>query len=200
MNVHSHPGRTAADRRRAVLDAAAQLFVERGFHGTTVPAIAEQAAVATGTIYRHFEGKEALVNALYRESKRALMSSLIEGFPFDSSPREQVRAFWFRLAEFARESPLAFDFLELNHHADYLDAESMSLEAGALAPFHAFFASEAARAAIKPMPPEALMALVWGMFSGMVRASRLGHLPWSDALVAQAEVACWDALRKQEGN
>ena len=49
--------------------AALELFVERGFYGTAVPEIAERAGVGAGTIYRYFESKEALVNALYREQK-----------------------------------------------------------------------------------------------------------------------------------
>ena len=47
------------DKREAVLGAALELFVERGFHGTTVPEIAERAGVGAGTIYRHFASKEA---------------------------------------------------------------------------------------------------------------------------------------------
>src|SRR5690606_27876447 len=53
------------DKREAILHAALELFVERGFWGTAVPEIAEKAGVGAGTIYRYFESKEALVNALY---------------------------------------------------------------------------------------------------------------------------------------
>ena len=49
-----------ADKREAILQAALELFAERGFHGTSVPSVAERAGVGAGTIYRHFESKEAL--------------------------------------------------------------------------------------------------------------------------------------------
>ena len=52
-------------KHEAILDAALALFVERGYHGTAVPAIAERAGVAAGTIYHHFESKEQLVNAVF---------------------------------------------------------------------------------------------------------------------------------------
>jgi hypothetical protein len=35
------------------------------------------------------------------------------------------------------------------------------------------------------------MALVWGAFVGLVKASRLGYLPLDDKKLAQAGTACW---------
>jgi TetR/AcrR family fatty acid metabolism transcriptional regulator len=51
----------AALRRAQILDAAAQVFAERGFHPTTVRDVAKAAGVADGTIYNYFENKTALL-------------------------------------------------------------------------------------------------------------------------------------------
>jgi TetR/AcrR family fatty acid metabolism transcriptional regulator len=51
----------AALRRTQILDAAAQVFAERGFHRTTVHDVAKAAGVADGTIYNYFENKTALL-------------------------------------------------------------------------------------------------------------------------------------------
>lgn len=51
----------AALRRAQILDAAAQVFAERGFHRTTVHDVAKAAGVADGTIYNYFENKTALL-------------------------------------------------------------------------------------------------------------------------------------------
>ena len=73
MSRHERsPRRAVGDKREAILAAATELFVERGFHGTTVPEIAERAGVGAGTIYRHFASKEAVVNELFRLHKQAL--------------------------------------------------------------------------------------------------------------------------------
>ncbi len=48
-------------RRAQILDAAAQVFAERGFHRTTVRDVAKAAGVADGTIYNYFENKTALL-------------------------------------------------------------------------------------------------------------------------------------------
>ena len=45
------------DKADAILAAALNLFVERGFHGTSVLSVAERAGVAAGTIYHYFVAK-----------------------------------------------------------------------------------------------------------------------------------------------
>jgi AcrR family transcriptional regulator len=50
--------------RRALLDAAARLFAERGVSGASVDAIAEAAGRTSGALYDHFGSKEGLLFAL----------------------------------------------------------------------------------------------------------------------------------------
>src|SRR5271166_1566714 len=45
-------------RRQEVLEAAARLFKSKGYEATSVDDIAEEADIAKGTIYYHFETKE----------------------------------------------------------------------------------------------------------------------------------------------
>src|SRR5688572_22762385 len=120
--------RVVSDKREAILTAALELFVERGFYGTAVPEIADKAGVGAGTIYRDFESKEALVNAIYRQTKLRFAQVVLDGFPATATTREQFRALWMRMAKFATENRDAFIFLELHHHARYLDAESRAVE------------------------------------------------------------------------
>src|SRR5258706_3253436 len=67
------------DKRRRILDAALRAFADRGFHGTIVPEVAEAAGVGTGSLYRYFANKEALVNEVYRDAKLRLRASLLDG-------------------------------------------------------------------------------------------------------------------------
>jgi AcrR family transcriptional regulator len=51
-------------RREQILDAAAQVFLDRGLDQATMADVAEAAAVAKGTIYLYFDSKSALLTAL----------------------------------------------------------------------------------------------------------------------------------------
>ncbi len=61
--------RTERGRRtlRAILDAAAAEFGERGFHETGITQITQRAGVALGTFYTYFDSKEDVFRALVRD-------------------------------------------------------------------------------------------------------------------------------------
>lgn len=53
--------------RSEILSSAHRLFVERGFHGTSVRQIAQEAGIALGGIYNHFSSKEDVFTAVFLE-------------------------------------------------------------------------------------------------------------------------------------
>ena len=53
-----------AETRTRLLDAAAELFAERGIEASSVDAIADLAGRTSGAVYDHFGGKEGLLYAL----------------------------------------------------------------------------------------------------------------------------------------
>ena len=57
-------GERRAETRQRLLDAAAELFAERGVEGSSVDAIAERADRTSGAVYDHFGGKDGLLFAL----------------------------------------------------------------------------------------------------------------------------------------
>src|SRR5689334_9580535 len=58
--------RDAARNRQRILQAAREVFAERGL-GVTLDDIADRAGVGVGTVYRRFADKEALIDALFEE-------------------------------------------------------------------------------------------------------------------------------------
>jgi AcrR family transcriptional regulator len=185
-----------SDKREAIFDAAVTLFAERGFHGTSVPDIAQLAGVGAGTIYRYFEGKEALVNALYQHHKAELGKALLSGFDASAPPRAAFHHFWHCAIGFAQKSPRAFQFLELHHHAPYLDDKSRALETELLGMADSFIVAASARQIFKDVPAGVLLALVWGAFRGLVQGGCEGRLTLTKKIISQAEECVWEAIRR----
>ncbi|HEY8090684.1 MAG TPA: TetR/AcrR family transcriptional regulator [Polyangiaceae bacterium] len=189
----------SSDRRDAlvsrIIEAALELFAERGYHGTSVPSVMERAGVGGGSLYRLFEGKEALVNAVFRDAKGRLEQALRAELPADAAPWQLFDAFWSRLASFARTEPLRFRFLELQDHAPYLDGESRQLELTVLAPI-LLACMDLQRRGVFRADVEAptMIAFVWGAFVGLVKAERLGYLKLTDERLDAARDACWRAF------
>ena len=186
--------RNDADRREQILAAALECFVSKGFHGTAVPEVARKAGLATGTMYHYFPSKQALVNALFRKWKEAVAARVFLKFPAAAPVREQFRAMWGEMADFALTHPEAFQFLELHHHRSYLDAESLAME-HRLKDFAGLIVGQAqGRGEVKAGSTRLLMELVFGAFTGMMRAHYDGLVPLTPAVKALAEQACWDCL------
>lgn len=83
----------AAERRAAILDAALDEFIARGFSATRLEDVAKRAGVAKGTIYLHFEDKEALFEELVRTAIVPLLSRLAPPPSFGGTVREALEAF-----------------------------------------------------------------------------------------------------------
>ena len=70
----------AEETRERIVDAALQLFREKGFDETTMRDIAAEAGVATGAAYYYFRAKEELVMAFYMrtaDEARTVMPGLL---------------------------------------------------------------------------------------------------------------------------
>ena len=63
-------------RRKAILDAAIQVFAELGYRGTDVQMIADRAGIGKGTVYRNYETKEGLFWAASYEVDNRLVQYL----------------------------------------------------------------------------------------------------------------------------
>jgi AcrR family transcriptional regulator len=64
-------------RDRRILDAAAEAFDEKGFHGVGVDELGARAGLSGPTLYRHFSGKNEILAALLNEAMDELMSATI---------------------------------------------------------------------------------------------------------------------------
>jgi AcrR family transcriptional regulator len=88
-------GSTGSDtttRRDELLDIAAKLFAERGFKNTTVRDIADAAGILSGSLYHHFDSKEAMVDELLDSFQTELWKEYDAISASDRTPREKLEA------------------------------------------------------------------------------------------------------------
>jgi AcrR family transcriptional regulator len=83
----------AAERRQAIIDAAMEEFISRGFAATRLDDIAKRAGVAKGTIYLHFKDKESMFEELIRTAIVPLVGRMQGPPPAGASVRDLIEAF-----------------------------------------------------------------------------------------------------------
>src|SRR6186997_2779416 len=79
------------ETRERIMQAALQLFHDRGFETTTMRDIASKSGLATGAAYYYFESKDSIVLAFYDEARRAMESRLEEVLAQNRDLRERIK-------------------------------------------------------------------------------------------------------------
>ncbi|WP_163998990.1 TetR/AcrR family transcriptional regulator [Pyxidicoccus caerfyrddinensis] len=102
QNLRSRLKEATAD---AILVAAAEVFAEQGLVAARMETIAERAGVSVGTLYNHFDDRAALLDALMKRRREALLERLDEALAdSDGRPfREQLATFLAALADHVAE-------------------------------------------------------------------------------------------------
>ncbi len=160
-----------AARRKAILQAALQVFGSQGYHGTRMDAIAEIAQLGKATLYYYFKSKDELLLAILEDGIREFFQLLESAWQNCSSPLAKIEQIPYVGARFFSEHP---DYFKLYH---YLTAHP-TLREKALAQLHPLIAEkirsirqlfEAAIASgqIQPIPPDVLTEIFGSLIMGM---------------------------------
>ena len=120
------------EKRRALLEAAYDLFLERGAAKTSVEDITSRAKVAKGTFYLYFQDKGAVMQALLGRVSYQLLSDACEAVEkqteLENFPDKMV-AVIDHIIEALRKDTLVLKFLEHNFIWPGLDQIEASREA-----------------------------------------------------------------------
>jgi AcrR family transcriptional regulator len=92
MSVTTTPrARAKADRRSALLAAAARLFAERGYDRVTLEDIGGAAGISGPAVYRHFAGKQAVLAAILLDASEGLLAGGRAVIDSDKDPGDALR-------------------------------------------------------------------------------------------------------------
>ena len=92
------PRADALRNRERILEVAKAAFTRLGAHAS-LEEIAKQASVGTGTLYRHFPTRDALIEGVYRNEVEKLAAAAV-GFAQTMSPLEALRAWMLLLIDY----------------------------------------------------------------------------------------------------
>ncbi len=169
-----------AQRREALIDAAEQVFAERGFDAATLEQVARQARVSRALIYLYFADKTALHFAITERAMRHLRARFQAARESAERGLDQVAAIGRAYMQFAQECPVHFEamsrFEAHAHTPDKVDpAEQAAMMAGLEVHAETVKALEhgVRDGSVQPMENPLLVAItLWGFVHGVIQIAQ----------------------------
>lgn len=182
------------DKRERILAAAARLIVRNGLQ-CSMAAIAEEASVATGSLYNYFDSKEALVLGVYTRVTELMTERLVAPPDPKSGDEQRVRRYIDSYIDFIWEDPdraLLFDYLDNNPLITLSAAQAIF---GAFVE-HGIAMIEAAQGAgvVRTGPPTMIMSFVRGSIRNTLKRRRGTGSKLSPADRQLVAAMCWAAI------
>jgi AcrR family transcriptional regulator len=180
--------------RQRLLRAALDLYTTIGFRATTTPAIAARAGVAEGTIYRHFSGKEHLLNEVYRNAQRWGAGLVKEPTANGQTLPERLGEIARRLLDAAAKDPSLTRMLLRSRDEQHLDERSREASREFREALHQVVAAGGTEGVVRQGPSD-LWTDVWLALVAFA-AERVGAREWDleSPQIGMTLDAAWDAI------
>jgi len=99
-------------RRRAILEAARGLLLEKGYDAVSIRQIAQISELGAGTIYSYFSGKPEIYATLANEVFDLLYENFRAAADAASTPADRLRAIGASVLDFSVRHKAYYDFLD----------------------------------------------------------------------------------------
>ncbi|HYQ02370.1 MAG TPA: TetR/AcrR family transcriptional regulator [Polyangiaceae bacterium] len=111
MGIAERRERERQELRLKILDAARELFAERGYQAVTMREIANRIEYSATALYKHFVDKEALVRELCHHDFKALAGLFIQAVSNSSGPYERFIRVGLVYLDFAVRHPQHYQMM-----------------------------------------------------------------------------------------
>src|SRR6266511_4279226 len=185
--------------RERLVRAALELFTAQGYHDTTTPQISKKAGVAEGTIYRHFDGKQHLLNELYRAGARWAAKLVKEADALKVGPREKLAELARGLVTGAAHEAAVARLFFIQRQEDLLDDESRKTARDFRLGLESLIAQGKADGSVKAGAAEVWAGVWLGVVTLVIDRVSAKEWPDSHAGVKLALDAAWDAIAAASG-
>ncbi len=182
------------EKGERILAAAARLIVRNGLQ-CSMAAIAEEAGVATGSLYNYFKSKEELVLGVYMRVSAEMAEYLMVEDDLALPPGERVQLYIERYIDFIWADPQRarlFDYLDNNPLITLEDAKTV------FGPFvvHGIAMIEAAQSAgvVRAGTPTMITSFLRGSIRNTLKRRRLSETKLRPDERALVTAMCWAAI------
>jgi len=181
------PAKTGTTTRDRLISAAINLVAKDGLSAATTAAIAQKAGVAEGTLYRHFDSKDDLLIAAYRQKKHEIFVSAAARAEPSLSPPERLRQTWKAIYGAYRDQPDTFLFGQRFMESALAERESGEAARAIAQMVDELWSEGVASGDFKQLPVDLLTNLFLAPIAYLLKAELNGRRWTDDELDAAAD-------------
>lgn len=108
------------EKMAKVLKVARELFVSKGYHNVSIPAIVKASGVSTGAIYSYFENKESLARQIHDNTLEEFNLMLQERLAHATTVREKLESFGHLSFDIAESDPVMMEYMLYMKHSEFM--------------------------------------------------------------------------------
>ena len=195
MNVQLNTETTA--KKRAIYESTLRLIKEFGFHGTPMSQIAQEAGVATGTIYHYFDSKDELIIELHHYTKdlihQAIFNESTNALPYP----QRFTIIWMNLVQYYMEHPEVLSFVEQFFSSPYVKDVYPEDCVGFQDEISVFLKQGIQENHIKPLDINIISAAYIGTISATAKRNVHGRFPLTEQDLKQMIAIIWDGIKNE---
>lgn len=183
------------NKRDAILDATLKLLASKGFHGFSIKQVAQEAGVATGTVYLYFADRDDLILQLHSAIIETIAGYLFAEHDATQPFFTQYRQFCLSLWRMFKEQPdILISKAQFDHLPPATLTEKYEAARAVLHPFMHFLELGREQQAMRDMPDEVLFCLGFECYFALARKQMLGLVEINEERLEKVIAANWDAI------
>jgi len=183
------------EKLKAIARATFTLVEQTGLSGLTMPAIAREAGVGTGTLYVYYASKDELMAALYEQAKTATAARVMQGVDGAAPFRARFQRMWRNLLDNRLAHAAEMVFLDQYYNSPWFSEASRALSARLIKDVTDLLDAAKAHQILKDVPTVLLLNHFGASAREAASLIRSGSLPATDEALAMAFGLCWDGMK-----
>ena len=183
------------EKERRILAGTLALVAQQGLAGLSMEAVARAAGVAIGTVYIYFESKEALLNALYLETKRAFSREVLGEVGVSGPVRPTFERMCVAYMKYVSAHRAEMLFMQQFRNSPFVLEQTLAASEDAAAPLVALLERGKAEGLLKDVPTPLMLAFLQATLAELT--AYVGNEPTRQHRERYAQIArlAWDALK-----
>ena len=183
------------DKRQRILDTSLELIMKQGIQATSMSKVSKESGVAVGTIYHHFESKEAIITELYRHFKLEMLQVMTTDLNVSDTLDSIFTEVVIRLFRYSKINPNALEFCETFASSPIIDSKVREEVTQAFQGFtENFIGKMGEEGVLNSTRKDMLMIYLNGAIFSMLRAQIAGQIDWSESEVRDYMRLVWKGI------